>query len=264
VEFRKAAFWGLALFGFFRFAALVFLMIIVNRFGARLPAEFGDSSGIIREFMIGQDFPIFIVMVLVGSGIIAKDAKANAMQVYLSKPVTRLDYFLGKFAALAIIVLMLLFVPGVIMFLLGWLTAPDGKQFLTNCSWMMWSIALYSVIAAAVFSTVVLGLSSVTKNARYAGVAMALVWFCMGAVAQILVMEAGKADLAPLSFSVSLGTIGRALFTDANTLNLLQENSHMAALFKGDWRWCAVSLALYCGAAIYLFWRRVRAVEIVK
>ncbi len=51
--------------------------------------------------------PVFFVTVFVGSGLIAADRRANALQIYLSKPLLRMEYIGGK---LAILVAFLMFV----------------------------------------------------------------------------------------------------------------------------------------------------------
>ena len=51
-----------------------------------------------REFLDQQDIFVFFVTVYVGAGLIANDRRANALQIYLSKPLTRAEYIVGKLA----------------------------------------------------------------------------------------------------------------------------------------------------------------------
>ena len=53
-----------------------------------------------RSFLEQQSTFVFFVTVYVGAGLIANDRRANALQIYLSKPLTRGEYILGKFAIL--------------------------------------------------------------------------------------------------------------------------------------------------------------------
>ena len=48
------------------------------------------------QFIDQQSFFVFMVTVFVGSGLIAADRRANALQVYLSKPLMRIEYIAGK------------------------------------------------------------------------------------------------------------------------------------------------------------------------
>src|SRR3972149_1841622 len=48
-----------------------------------------------RQFLNQQDPFVFFVSVYVGAGLIANDRRANALQIYLSKPLTRGGDVLG-------------------------------------------------------------------------------------------------------------------------------------------------------------------------
>ncbi|PYV09666.1 MAG: hypothetical protein DMG07_22665, partial [Acidobacteria bacterium] len=48
------------------------------------------------DFLNQQTSFVLPIAVFAGSGLIASDLKANALQIYLSKPITRRDYLLGK------------------------------------------------------------------------------------------------------------------------------------------------------------------------
>ena len=54
---------------------------------------------------------MFFVTVYVGAGLIANDRRANALQIYLSKPLTRAEYVVGKLAILMAFLLLVTWVP---------------------------------------------------------------------------------------------------------------------------------------------------------
>src|SRR5689334_21652161 len=62
-------------------------------FLAMTPQTFRQSLG-------QQDVWVFFITVYIGSGLIANDRRANALQIYLSKPLTRAEYVFGKLAVL--------------------------------------------------------------------------------------------------------------------------------------------------------------------
>ena len=49
-----------------------------------------------REFLEQQNPFVFFVTVYVGAGLISNDRRANALQIYLSKPLTRVEYVAGR------------------------------------------------------------------------------------------------------------------------------------------------------------------------
>ncbi len=51
-----------------------------------------------RQFLDQQNIFVFFITVYVGSGLIANDRRANALQLYLSKPMTSAEYIAGKLA----------------------------------------------------------------------------------------------------------------------------------------------------------------------
>src|SRR5262245_22231961 len=53
-----------------------------------------------RQFLDQQGIFVFFITVYVGAGLIANDRRANALQIYLSKPLTRAEYVFGKLAVL--------------------------------------------------------------------------------------------------------------------------------------------------------------------
>ncbi len=58
------------------------------------------SAGTFREFLSQQSLFVFFITLYVGSGLIANDRRANALQIYLSKPLTRVEYVVGKLTTL--------------------------------------------------------------------------------------------------------------------------------------------------------------------
>ena len=60
---------------------------------------------------------VFFITIYVGAGLIAADRRANALQLYLSKPLTRWEYVAGKRAILFGFLVLVTFVPAVSLLL---------------------------------------------------------------------------------------------------------------------------------------------------
>ena len=98
---------------------------------ARLPQAaslLGPSAQVFRDFLDSQHFFVFLIAVYVGSGLIAQDRKANALQIYLSKPLTRLDYIAGKMTILVTFLLLVTWVPAMLL-LLGQILIAGNLDF---------------------------------------------------------------------------------------------------------------------------------------
>src|SRR5262245_63684234 len=68
-----------------------------------------------RQFLEQQEVFLFFITVFVGSGLIATDRRANALQIYLSKPLTQFEYIFGKLAILMSFLLLVTWVPAVLL-----------------------------------------------------------------------------------------------------------------------------------------------------
>jgi len=65
-----------------------------------------------------QALPAFLIAVIVSPSLIAADLSNNALPLYLSRPITRAEYVLGKMAVLGILLSPMTWVMGLFIFLL--------------------------------------------------------------------------------------------------------------------------------------------------
>src|SRR5438034_2108137 len=107
--FAKRAFLGLLLLAWFPF----FVRAVQFYAAANLPqaALLAPTAETFRQFLDQQETFVFFVTVYVGAGLIANDRRANALQIYLSKPLSRTEYVLGKMAILMTFLLMVTWLP---------------------------------------------------------------------------------------------------------------------------------------------------------
>jgi ABC-2 type transport system permease protein len=84
-----------------------------------------------RQFLDQQDVFVFFVTVYVGAGLIANDRRANALQIYLSKPLTRAEYVFGKLAILMAFLLMVTWLPAIVLLLVQ--VSFAGSSSPTTC-----------------------------------------------------------------------------------------------------------------------------------
>src|SRR5439155_15628998 len=94
----KRAFIGLLLLSW-----VPFLVRAVQIYAAtNLPqaAFLAPDTRMFRQFLEQQEVFLFFITVYAGAGLIATDRRANALQIYLSKPLTRVEYIFGKLAIL--------------------------------------------------------------------------------------------------------------------------------------------------------------------
>ena len=93
---------------------------------------FAPTAETFRQFLEQQDFFVFIMTIYAGAGLIANDRRANALQIYLSKPLMRTEYIFGKAAVLFAFLLFVTLVPGLLLLLLQVLFAGSFAFFSKN------------------------------------------------------------------------------------------------------------------------------------
>jgi ABC-2 type transport system permease protein len=199
----------------------------------------------------------FYFSFLMGAGMISADLKHNALVLYCSKPISRWEYFFGKFLSLFILLMLLTALQALLLQGLRLAVLPYGDDgamtFWGEQLKQSWAIILYSTIISAAMTLMILAASSMAKNKRYA--ATTFVVYLIGASVVAKVLKGLLDKWAMLAFSPyhAAREIGRQLFR-------LEE--YQAAL--SDWPrfywafWLGIGgLCALCAGI--LFWRLKRA-----
>lgn len=202
-----------------------------------------------RQFLGQQGTFLFFVTVYAGAGLIANDRRVNALQLYLSKPLTRTDYIAGKLAALLALVLFVTWVPAVLLVAVQVLFS-GSLAFVADNMRVIPAITLFAGLEAVVVSLAMLALSSLSKSSRFVGILYAALLFFTEAIAVVLRAVMGERGLAWLSVTDSLAQVGNAVFG-------LPPSSDSPVLL------CAVTLLAIAGVSVVVLTRRVRGVEVV-
>ena len=113
-------------------------------------------------------FPTFLVALVVGSGSIAADNRANALLVYLSKPITKVDYLLGKWMGLFLLIGSVSLIPSLLLYLF-YLTTYFSDGFFRDNPTLVLRIFPATLIPAAIHASIILGISSFSRSPAMAG-----------------------------------------------------------------------------------------------
>ncbi|HSL21909.1 MAG TPA: hypothetical protein VK886_10270 [Vicinamibacterales bacterium] len=172
---------------------------------------FGPTVSTFREFLEQQSVFVFFVTIYVGAGLIANDRRANALQIYLSKPLMRVEYIAGKLAILAAFLLLVTFVPGILLLLLQ-VAFAGSFQFVRQNVFLVPAITLASLLQVLLASFTMLALSSLSKSARYVAILYAGVLFFTKAMFGALALITGGTRIAWVSFSDNLTQVVDVIF----------------------------------------------------
>lgn len=138
----------------------------------------------------------FMFVFILGSGLISQDLAHNALVLFAAKPISRLEYILGKFATLFLLLMSLTWLQTAALFVIQWAICPADSEWATHFwpkyAWLIIPITLYSVILSASLSLLILTFSSLTRNGRYAGVSFLATLIGLTFVAGLLQSEVGS------------------------------------------------------------------------
>jgi ABC-2 type transport system permease protein len=243
----KRAFLGLLLLSWCPF----FVRAVQIYAAANLPqATFlAPDAKMFRQFLDQQGVFLFFIAVYAGAGLIANDQRAHALQIYLSKPLTRLEYVFGKFVVLAAPLLFVTWVPALLLLVVQ--IALSGRfTFLAEHLALVPAITLFSFIQVTVIASAMLALSSLSKSSRYVAMLYAALIFFGQALSGIVHAVTRDSRLAWMSVSSDLAQIGDAMF-------------RMPPRFDMPvWTACLVIVFLVAASG-YILQRRIRGVEVI-
>lgn len=231
------------------------ILIYISDIFPDRPSSFIEiDSGFFQKFLFSiTPFPtaflIALVVIFGGSGLISNDLKHNALSFYLSKPISWMDYLIGKFIVLSVLLACITLIPGLLLYLEHVLLTDT--PFLKENFWVPFSIILYSVIIIVTTSLLMLLFSSLTKNSRYAIIGFCSVWFGLPVIHAILSEILPSSKVALVSIWALLDRLGMALFG-------------MDSGYDIHWFWTIIILLALSSFCIFILRQRIRAVEIVK
>jgi ABC-2 type transport system permease protein len=138
-----------------------------------------------HKFLQVEMFFVMILVLMVGPGLISQDLRFNALPLYFSRPVRRVDYFLGKLGVITYFLGLVTAVPGVIAWVLGVLFSLDFSVPASTARILL-AVVLYGVAVSLSAGLLMLALSSLSRNSRYVGVLWAGFWLLTLIVSFIL------------------------------------------------------------------------------
>jgi ABC-2 type transport system permease protein len=117
-----------------------------------------------------------ILILMVGPNLISQDLRFNALPLYFSRPLRRIDYFLGKLGIITAFLCMVIVLPSIIAYILGLAFSLDFT--IIRDTWrILLSSIFYGLIVSVSAGLLVLALSSLSRNSRYIALFWLGIWF---------------------------------------------------------------------------------------
>ena len=242
---------------------IIFLLIIyVNSSPAAMALlELKKSPLVVDNFfflryLIFQGTLSFLLTAWVGPGLVAPDLSNDALALYLSRPLTRTEYLLGKFSVIFLLISAITWVPGTILLALQSSLAANG--WFTQYYWLFGSMFVGAVLWIAVIGLLSLTLSAWVKWRFVASGAMLLIFFVLAGFGEALnqVLRTNWGKLLNLGYDVNLAWFDLFRMTPTRGFN----NPLFELPPIAGW----ISLAVLSACCLLMLDKKLKAREVVR
>jgi ABC-type transport system involved in multi-copper enzyme maturation permease subunit len=245
---RKRIFIGLMLFAWLPFVVRAVQIYVAANYPQAATLLAPDAK-MFRDFLSQQDFVVFVMTIYIGAGLIAADRRANALQIYLSKPLMRAEYIAGKAAVLFTVLMMVTWVPAILLLFLQ-VMFKGSFEFLRANLFLFPAITIAALLQSLLSTFTMLALSSLSKSSRYVGILYAGIIFFTAAIYTAMLAITGDTSLSWLSIGSNLTQVGDVIF-------------RQTPRYATPWQVSLIVVLGLIAVSISVLERRVRGVEIV-
>jgi ABC-2 type transport system permease protein len=199
---------------------------------------------------LGFQCPLaFLLTAFIGPGLISGDLANRALPLYLARPFSRAEYVIGKMSVLLILLSLITWIPGLILF--GVQAALAGGGWLSQNLWIAWGIFAGSWIWILVISLMALALSAWVKWRIAAGALLLAIFFLAAGFGEAInaVLDVRWGRLINLTYVFA--TVWNSLFRSRETFEISTASA-----------WTV--LALISAGCLVLLNRKLRAFEVVR
>lgn len=200
-------------------------------------------------FVVVQSTFGFFVTMFIGPTLVAKDVANNALALYLCRPFSRFEYVIGKMSTLLILLSLITWLPGMLLFFL--------QSYLEGMTWLVSNVRiLFAILLGSTIWIVLLTLMSQAISAwvkwRVAAMGILLgLFFIPNAVAAII---RGIFD-TKWGYIISTRSLMRTILAD-----LFKHSTRIEVPVWSAW----VALLVICSICLFLLFRKVKAYEIIS
>ena len=235
-----------------------------NTVGQKYALQFYNALGY-------QLLYLLIISIIAGAGSIASDNRNNALLIYLSRPITKNDYLLGKWVGLFLTVFLVAFGPAFLLYFYC-LCSYYADGFLKEEPMLLFHVIACTGLASAVFTSIILGLSAWSKSPRITGAILAGMYFASqilsfaiwqfysrGKMAQHLLMQ--HASIGGIVSGLSQAIYGVTIHMTAGNRNKGFRLVDIPPPNPGIIWLCAIAMIVIGVGAARL---KIRAVEVIS
>jgi ABC-2 type transport system permease protein len=208
-----------------------------------------NASKALGFFMIPSTIVAYLTALVLGPALISSDLRNNGLPLYLSRPFGRWEYVLGKSAVMLIMLSLVTWIPGMLLFLF--------QCYMGGWTWIKqyWSVGFGVFMTSWIWITLLcvisLAISAYVKWKPVARLSLILIFIVLPSIGQVinLILRTDWGSIIDMRGMVTI--VGATLFG-------LPNNS--AIPVPAAW----LSILSFSAFCIVLMAKKIRAYEVVK
>jgi ABC-type transport system involved in multi-copper enzyme maturation permease subunit len=211
--FSRKAFLGLMVLSWLPFLVRTVQVYVVASY-PNMPPALSIDARTFQSFVEFQGLFAFFVTVYAGAGLIANDRRANALQIYLSKPLLRLEYVAGKLGVLVVYLTSATLAPALLLIVMELLLAGP-TSYVRGHAYVVPAVILTCLVRIVVASLTMLALSAMSTSPRYVAMVYAGVVFFSEELYGVLTFVTGSTRVGWVSFTGNFDVVSDLIFRQA-------------------------------------------------
>lgn len=238
-------------------------MQIVNSVRELIPID----NTFFQFFVNFQAGLAFLVTLLVGPPLVARDLRNNGLPLYLCRSFSRTDYVLGKTSVLFILLSAITWVPQLLLFLFQ--SYLEGFSWFASNLWLASAILIASVVWILLLALLSQAVSALVKWRVIASAALLGIFFIPSVFGEVinglfLTRWGNLISLSALMRNVTNGLFGTFVRTSEHFANF-DGRGGLPILMSEPPLWVSwFALFVVCAICLALLSRKVKAYEVVR
>ncbi len=257
-------FFGLGLMNFLFFSSMIYFLADLRKRGLPQGAiEFAERFAFTGKgeayhtFIFAQNIVVMLLLAISGTVLVSNDFRFRSLTFYLSKPLGRGQYFLGKLAAISMLVGMLTLLPCLALFLEYGLFSESFDYFIESAD-IFFAILAYGLLVSVSMSVLLLGVAALLRRTISIVMVWGLIFVFLPRVTFLLRTVSDSDDSrywGMFDFWTLLSQISKNFF------GIVPAPGSSAGLLPLE---AFGALVAWLSIALWAFWCKTRAVEVVS
>ena len=252
-------FLGLGLMNFLFFSSMIYFLAELRKLGLKGGAlefarqfTFDGEGDAYRNFIFTQNIVVMLLLAISGTVLVSNDFRFRSLTFYLSKPLGRGQYFLGKLVAISMLVGMLTLLPCLVLFIEYGLFS-DSFDYFIESGRIFFAILAYGLLVSVSMSVLLLGVAALLQRTISIVMVWGLIFIFLPIITGLLRRVSNSSPYwGMLDFWTLLSQLGDIFFGIALKDGSVPPVSAVCAL------------AAWLSIALWAFWCKIRAVEVVS